>query len=146
MGFFRRLCSWFRKKRKVQTQETERERRSFFLYIMKTPEIVTYLRRERGIAGRKLELTLIDDEDRPAYQIAQIAELLMKDLNFFYLLTERAEAFEELAEEAMEEYGLLLVLLPKEGGQLPGNLVLDVREWEKHLDIISAVSYNTLIV
>ena len=70
----------------------------------------------------------------------------MKDLNFFCLLTERAEAFEELAEEAMEEYGLLLVLLPKGNGKVPGNLILDVREWEKHLDIISAVRYNTLTI
>ena len=112
---------------------------------------ITYLEREYGAKlftyhRKKLELTLIDDEDRPAYQIAQIAEYLMKDLNFFCLLTERAEAFEELAEEAMEEYGLLLVLLPKGNGKVPGNLILDVGEWEKHLDIISAVRYNTLTI
>lgn len=89
-------------------------------------------------------MTLIDDEDRPAYQIAQIAELLMKDLNFFYLVTEREEAFEELAEEAMEEYGLLMVILPKGEEAVPGNVMLDVREWEKHLDIVTTVGYNTL--
>lgn len=144
MGFFRRLIARFRKKEEVQTSKEEEKRRSFFLYIVKTPEIVTYLRREKGIARRKLELTLIDDEDRPAYQIAQIAELLMKDLNFFYLVTEREEAFEELAEEAMEEYGLLMVILPKGEESVPGNVRLDVREWEKHLDIVTTVGYNTL--
>ncbi len=144
MGFFRRLIARFRKKEEVQTSKEEEKRRSFFLYIMKTPEIVTYFRREKGIARRKLELTLIDDEDRPAYQIAQIAELLMKDLNFFYLVTEREEAFEELAEEAMEEYGLLMVILPKGEEAVPGNVMLDVREWEKHLDIVTTVGYNTL--
>ena len=144
MGFFRRLIARFRKKEEVQTSKEEEKRRSFFLYIVKTPEIVTYLRREKGIARRKLELTLIDDEDRPAYQIAQIAELLMKDLNFFYLVTEREEAFEELAEEAMEEYGLLMVILPKGEEAVPGNVMLDVREWEKHLDIVTTVGYNTL--
>ena len=71
---------------------------------------------------------------------------LMKDLNVFYLVTERPEAFQELSEEAMEEYGLLLVLLSGESGQAPGNLTLDIREWEKQLDIISAVSYNTLTI
>ncbi len=131
MGFFRRLIARFRKKEEVQTSKEEEKRRSFFLYIMKTPEIVTYFRREKGIARRKLELTLIDDEDRPAYQIAQIAELLMKDLNFFYLVTEREEAFEELAEEAMEEYGLLMVILPKGEEAVPGNVMLDVREWAR---------------
>ncbi|MCI9008436.1 MAG: hypothetical protein HFI13_10015 [Lachnospiraceae bacterium] len=144
MGFFRRLIARFRKKEEVQTSKEEEKRRSFFLYIVKTPEIVTYFRREKGIARRKLELTLIDDEDRPAYQIAQIAELLMKDLNFFYLVTEREEAFEELAEEAMEEYGLLMVILPKGEEAVPGNVMLDVREWEKHLDIVTTVGYNTL--
>ena len=144
MGFFRRLIARFRKKEEVHTSKEEEKRRSFFLYIMKTPEIVTYFRREKGIARRKLELTLIDDEDRPAYQIAQIAELLMKDLNFFYLVTEREEAFEELAEEAMEEYGLLMVILPKGEEAVPGNVMLDVREWEKHLDIVTTVGYNTL--
>lgn len=144
MRFFRRLIARFRKKEEVQTSKEEEKRRSFFLYIMKTPEIVTYFRREKGIARRKLELTLIDDEDRPAYQIAQIAELLMKDLNFFYLVTEREEAFEELAEEAMEEYGLLMVILPKGEEAVPGNVMLDVREWEKHLDIVTTVGYNTL--
>ncbi len=144
MRFFRRLIARFRKKEEVQTSKEEEKRRSFFLYIVKTPEIVTYFRREKGIARRKLELTLIDDEDRPAYQIAQIAELLMKDLNFFYLVTEREEAFEELAEEAMEEYGLLMVILPKGEEAVPGNVMLDVREWEKHLDIVTTVGYNTL--
>lgn len=144
MRFFRRLIARFRKKEEVQTSKEEEKRRSFFLYIVKTPEIVTYFRREKGIARRKLELTLIDDEDRPAYQIAQIAELLMKDLNFFYLVTEREEAFEELVEEAMEEYGLLMVILPKGEEAVPGNVMLDVREWEKHLDIVTTVGYNTL--
>lgn len=146
MGLFYRFFTWLRKKEEVQVPEEEEERRSFFLYIMKTPKIVTYLRREKGIARRNLELTLVDDEDRPAYQIAQIAELLMKDLNFFYLLTEREEAFEELVEEAMEEHGLLMVLRSREEGEIPGNLILDVGEWEKQLDIVSAVEYNTLII
>ena len=92
VGLFYRFFTWFRRREEVQAPVEKEERRSFFIYIMKTPEIVTYLRREKGIAMRKLELTLIDDENRPAYQVAQIAELLMKDLNFFCLLTERAEA------------------------------------------------------
>lgn len=144
MGLFQKLLQLFRRKEEVPMTEEKEERKSFFLYIVETPKILTYLRRERGISRQKLELALIDDEERPAYQIAQIAELLMKDLNVFYLVTERPDAFEELSEEAMEEYGLLLVLLPREEGPVPGNLTLDVGEWEKQLDIISAVSYNTL--
>lgn len=143
MGWFRRLMARLRRREEVQKPEEE-ERRNFFRYIMETPRIVTWMRREKGISRKKLELTLIDDEERPAYQIGQIAELLMKDLNIFYLVTGREDAFEDLVEEAMEEHGLLLVLLPRTEGQAPGNLILDVGEWEKHLDIISAVSYNTL--
>lgn len=146
MGLFQKLLQLFRKKEEAQETEEREERKSFFLYIKETPKILTYLRRERGISRQKLELVLIDDEERPAYQIAQIAEYLMKDLNVFYLMTGRPAVFEELSEEAMEEYGLLLVLLPKDGGPAPGNLTLDVSEWEKQLDIISAVSYNTLTI
>ena len=146
MGFFQKLLHLFRRKEEAPEAKESEERRSFFLYIVETPKILTYLRRERGISRKKLELALIDDGERPAYQIAQIAELLMKDLNVFYLVTERPEAFQELSEEAMEEYGLLLVLLSGESGQAPGNLTLDIREWEKQLDIMSAVSYNTLTI
>lgn len=147
VGLLHRFLTWLRKKEAVAEPISEETRKSFFLYIVKTPEILTYLRREKGIARRNLELTLIDDENRPAYQIAQIAELLMKDLNFFYLVTERENAFEDLIEEAMEEHGLLMVILAKEEDRKsPGNLTLDVREWEKQLDIISAVSYNTLTI
>ena len=70
----------------------------------------------------------------------------MPDLNLFYIATGRPDAFEDLAEEAMEEYGLLLTLLTDAGGQLPGNLVLDTNEWEKHLDIMSSLRYNTMIM
>lgn len=146
MRFFQKIFSWFRKKERRSEPEAAEERRTFSMYMRETPRIVTYFRREKGISRKDMELVLIDDEDRPAYQIVQIAEYLMKDLNIFYLVTDREDAFEELAEEAMEEYGLLLVFLSGEDGTGPGNLVLDVREWEKHLDIISAVSYNTLTI
>lgn len=146
MRFFRKIFSWFKEKETLPAPEASGERWTFSMYMKETPRIVTYFRREKGISRKDMELVLIDDEDRPAYQIAQIAEYLMKDLNIFYLVTEREDVFEELAEEAMEEYGLLLVFLSGEGGTAPGNLVLDVREWEKHLDIISAVSYNTLTI
>ncbi len=146
MGLFQKLLARFRRKEEIPCSTAQEERKSFLLYITKTPEIVTYLRRESGISRKELELALVDDENRPAYQVIRIAELLMKDLNFFYLLTEREDAFEELVEEAMEEHGLLMVVLQKGEGQIPGNLLLDINEWEKHLDIISAVSYNTLIM
>ena len=146
MRFFQKIFTWFRKKEVLQEPQAAEERRSFSMYMGMAPRIVTYFRREKGISRKDMELDLVDDEDRPAYQIAQIAEYLMKDLNIFYLVTDREDAFEDLAEEAMEEYGLLLVLLPKGKEAGSGNLVLDVREWEKHLDIISAVSYNTLTI
>lgn len=147
MGFFRRLFSRRKKKENTEEMSKREERKSFFLYIVRTPEIVTYFRRERGIPRRNLELALVDDRERPAYQIMQIAELLMTDLNLLYIVTERPEAFEELAEEAMDEHGLLIIVI--EGiptGEMPGNLALDIRDWESHLDIITSVSYNTVIM
>ena len=37
-----------------------------------------------------------------------------------------------------------MVILPKGEEAVPGNVMLDVREWEKHLDIVTTVGYNTL--
>ncbi len=63
---------------------------------------------------------------------------VMTDLNLLYMVTDREEAFLELAEEAMDERGLLVMLRPfSEAENPPGNLVIDIREWEKHLDIMS---------
>ncbi len=145
MGFLRKLLLLWKKKEHTEETEKQEEQKSFFLYIKRIPQIVTYFRREIGIPQKKLELALVDDEDRPAYQIIQIVELLMEDLNLLYLATGRRSEFEELAEEALEHNGLLIVLLdPVMGGNMPGNLTLCLCEWEKHLDIISGVSYNTV--
>lgn len=145
MGFFRRLFSRRREKRHKEEPEILEERKSFFLYIVRIPQILTYYRRSAGIPMKKLELTLVDNEDRPAYQIAQIMELLIPDLNTLYVVTGRRDAYDDLVQEALEQYGLLIVLLePIFDKKMPGNLVLDLRDWEKHLDIISAVSYNTV--
>lgn len=147
MGFFRRLFSrWKRKEPDPDTGSAE-QKKSFFLYIVRVPEILTYMRRTQGISRKKLELVLVDHEEYPAYQIEQIMELLIGDLNLLYVVTERPEAFEELAEEAFEQRGLLVTFLSREQTEhLPGNLVLDLHDWEKQLDIISAVSYNTVIM
>lgn len=137
MGFWKQLLSRWRKKEQPKETRPE-EKKSFYLYIVRIPQILTWFRREKGIPKKKLELTLIDDEDRPAWQIAQIAGLVMTDLNLLYIVTNREEVFQELAEEAMEESGLLVALRPwADAGNPPGNLVLDIREWEKHLDIMS---------
>lgn len=147
MGFFQRLFSRWKRQKSEHKTEPEEQKKSFLLYIGKVPEILTYMRRARGIPRKKLELVLVDHEEYPAYQIAQVMELLMRDLNLFYLVTERPETFEELAEEALEQQGLLVTFLDRtQMDHLPGNLVLDLHDWEKQLDIISAVSYNTVIM
>lgn len=147
MEFFRRLFSLWKKKEHTEEMPGREERHSFFLYIIRTPEILTYFRREKGISRRNLELVLVDDPEHPAWQIVQIAELLMTDLNLLYIVTERPDMFEELAEQAMAERGLLIVIISDAGeAPAPGNLVFDIRDWERHLDIISSVSYNTVIM
>jgi len=146
VGFWRKLLFFRKKKEPAKEVQEQKEQKSFFLYIVRVPEIVTYFRREKGIPRRKLELTLIDNEEQPAWKIQQILELLISDLNLLYLVTEREEAFEEVTQDALAEHGLLVVFLPRTAEEnLPGNLVLDLNDWEKHLDIIPAVGYNTLI-
>lgn len=147
MRWLRKLLLFRRKEKDTEEIPQKTEQKSFFVYMVRIPQILTYFRREKGIARRDLELTLIDNEEQPAYQIAEIAELAMTDLNLLYIVTARPEEFTELADEAMEEHGLLLIILVKDSGKrLPGNLVLDLRDWENQLDIISALSYNTLTI
>ena len=145
MGFLRRLRSLWKKKGHTEEASAPEQKKSFFLYIVRIPQILTYYRRSKGIPMKKLELTLVDNEERPAYQIAQIMELVIPDLNVLYLVTGRGEAYDDLVQEALEQYGLLIVLLePIFEDKMPGNLVLDLRDWEKHLDIICGLSYNTV--
>lgn len=54
-----------------------------------------------------------------------------------YLVTEREEQFEEQAEELFDSQGLI-VAMTKPGTENPSwNLILDLHDWEMHLDIIS---------
>ena len=109
-------------------------------YVPRVPEIVLYMRRQREIPRRQLELTVIDKEDEPAWRVEGIIRNLMKDPQVMYLVTDRAEAFPEMEEEAMEMYGLpFLVLEKKELEKMPGNLVLDLNLWENQLDRFSKV-------
>ena len=60
-------------------------------------EILTRMRRERGIPLKELELVLIDNENEPVWQVQAILETLVPGLNMLYLVTEREQQFEEQA-------------------------------------------------
>ena len=138
---------WFRRREKEDAPEKPAEKKSFLLYTRYAPQILTWFRREKGIPRKDLQLVVIDDEEQPAWKVVRLLEILITDLNLLYLVTKRREAFEELAEQAYEENGLLITIREEAGEEnVPGNLVLDLRGWEKHLDIISEVGYNTLIM
>ncbi len=134
-------------RKRFQEKETETEGRDFFLYIERFAEILTYFRRMKGISRRELEPALVDYEEQPAWRIQQILEKLIPEAKLFYLMTGRPEAFEEFAEELLEEYGMLLILCPDaENGWYPGNLLLNLNDWENQLDIICSVSYHNTMV
>ena len=125
-----------------RTQESESLVRQwqFSDYVLRIPEIILYIRRQREIPRRQLELTLIDKEDEPAWRIKGILRNLMKDPQVMYLVTDRAEAFAEMEEEAMEMYGLPFLVLDKtELKKMPGNLILDLNLWENQLDRFSKI-------
>ena len=144
--FWKKLFLFHRKKNE-DIAEKPAEEKSFLLYTRYAPQILTWFRREKGIPKKDLQLAVIDDEEQPAWKVIRLLEILMTDLNLLYLITKRGEAFEELAEQAYEENGLLILIQEEdEDGNIPGNPVLDLRDWEKHLDIISEVGYNTLIM
>ena len=125
---------------RTQEQEPLVRQWQFADYVQRIPEIILYIRRQREIPRRQLELTLIDKEDEPVWRIKGILRNLMKDPQVMYLVTDRAEAFAEMEEEAMEMYGLPFLVLDKtELEKMPGNLVLDLNLWENQLDRFSKI-------
>ena len=125
---------------RTQEQEPLVRQWQFADYVPRIPEIILYIRRQREIPRRQLELTLIDKEDEPAWRIKGILRNLMKDPQVMYLVTDRAETFAEMEEEAMKMYGLPFLVLDKtELKKMPGNLVLDLNLWENQLDRFSKI-------
>ena len=139
MNWWRRLWKWLKHQRKEDSvpEKKEKEQKSFFLYMRMAPEILTRMRRERGIPLKKLELVLIDNENEPVWQVQAILEKLVPGLNVLYLVTEREEQFEEQAEELFDSRGLIVAMKKPEAENPSGNLILDLHDWEMHLDIIS---------
>lgn len=125
---------------RTQEQEPLVRQWQFADYVPRIPEIILYIRRQCEIPRRQLELTLIDKEDEPAWRIKGILRNLMKDPQVMYLVTDRAEAFAEMEEDAMEMYGLPFLVLDKtELKKMPGNLILDLNLWENQLDRFSKI-------
>lgn len=143
MNLFQRLFFLWRKR----TSESEipcAPLRSFFEYRERAPEVLRYLRRARGIARRDLELIVIDNEEEPAWQVSHVIERLLPEVKLLTIVSERQEYFSELAQDAFEEYGLLVAQTDTRGGKPVGNLVLNLGEWEKQLDILSGEGYNNI--
>ena len=123
----RKIFQWLLRNQKKEIEYKTEEKVKILMfsdYVPRIPEIILYIRRQREIPRRQLELTLIDKEDEPAWRIKGILRNLMKDPQVMYLVTDRAESFAEMEEEAMEMYGLPFLVLDKtELEKMPGNLV-----------------------
>ena len=139
----RKIFQWLLRNQKKEIEYKTEEKVKILMfsdYVPRIPEIILYIRRQREIPRRQLELTLIDKEDEPAWRIKGILRNLMKDPQVMYLVTDRAESFAEMEEEAMEMYGLPFLVLDKtELEKMPGNLVLDLNLWENQLDRFSTI-------
>ena len=137
-NFISKLLNGTSDEQSDRTQEPLVRQWQFVDYVPRIPEIILYIRRQCEIPRRQLELTLIDKEDEPAWRIKGILRNLMKDPQVMYLVTDRAEAFAEMEEEAMEMYGLPFLVLDKtELEKMPGNLILDLNLWENQIDRFS---------
>lgn len=139
----RKIFQWLLRNQKKEIEYKTEEKVKILMfsdYVPRIPEIILYIRRQREIPRRQLELTLIDKEDEPAWRIKGILRNLMKDPQVMYLVTDRAESFAEMEEEAMEMYGLPFLVIDKtELEKMPGNLVLDLNLWENQLDRFSKI-------
>ena len=112
----RKIFQWLLRNQKKEIEYKTEEKVKILMfsdYVPRIPEIILYIRRQREIPRRQLELTLIDKEDEPAWRIKGILRNLMKDPQVMYLVTDRAESFAEMEEEAMEMYGLPYLVLDK---------------------------------
>ncbi len=141
-NFISKLLGRNKDQESEETQKPELPVRQwqFSDYVPRVPEILLYMRRQREVPRRQLELTVVDKEDEPAWRVEGILRNLMKDPQVMYLVTDRAEAFAEMEEEAMELYGLPFLVLEKtELKKMPGNLVLDLNLWENQLDRFSKI-------
>ncbi|MFQ7012630.1 MAG: hypothetical protein ACLRTA_08935 [Clostridia bacterium] len=111
---------WFRgwlknqKQMEALPEKKAEEQKSFFLYMRMAPEILTRMRRERGIPLKELELVLIDNENEPVWQVQAILETLVPGLNMLYLVTEREEQFEEQAEELFDSQDGVAMTKPEQ--------------------------------
>lgn len=139
----RKIFQWLLRNQKKEIEYKTEEKVKILMfsdYVPRIPEIILYIRRQREIPRRQLELTLIDKEDEPAWRIKGILRNLMKDPQVMYVVTDRPESFAEMEEEAMEMYGLPFLVLDKtELKKMPGNLVLDLNLWENQLDRFSKI-------
>jgi hypothetical protein len=139
----RKIFQWLLRNQKKEIEYKTEEKVKILMfsdYVPRIPEIILYIRRQREIPRRQLELTLIDKEDEPAWRIKGILRNLMKDPQVMYVVTDRPESFAEMEEEAMEMYGLPFLVLDKtELEKMPGNLVLDLNLWENQLDRFSKI-------
>ena len=139
----RKIFQWLLRNQKKEIEYKTEEKVKILMfsdYVPRIPEIILYIRRQREIPRRQLELTLIDKEDEPTWRIKGSLRNLMKDPQVMYLVTDRVEAFAEIEEEAMEMYGLPFLVLDKtELEKMPGNLVLDLNLWENQLDRFSKI-------
>ena len=112
----RKIFQWLLRNQKKEIEYKTEEKVKILMfsdYVPRIPEIILYIRRQREIPRRQLELTLIDKEDELAWRIKGILRNLMKDPQVMYLVTDRAESFAEMEEEAMEMYGLPFLVLDK---------------------------------
>ena len=139
----RKIFQWLLRNQKKEIEYKTEEKVKILMfsdYVPRIPEIILYIRRQREIPRRQLELTLIDKEDEPAWRIKGILRNLMKDPQVMYVVTDRPESFAEMEEEAMEMYGLPFLVLDKtELEKMAGNLVLDLNLWENQLDRFSKI-------
>ena len=68
----RKIFQWLLRNQKKEIEYKTEEKVKILMfsdYVPRIPEIILYIRRQREIPRRQLELTLIDKEDEPAWRI-----------------------------------------------------------------------------
>lgn len=107
-------------------EEESESRVPFYLPYIYGKELFDFLCRLGKIPKKQVRMILIDGEDT---RIDYILELLLEEMNYLTIVTDRKAYFESLQERAFQELGLLIDLVhPWEEKNLTGNLVWDFTE------------------
>lgn len=112
---------------KLQNRDQNRsERERTLLKFLYLKELVTIARRKLNITMKDMKLVVIDSGDK---RIEHVLELLVNNLNFLTIITDREEYFTEFRDMIYDTTGLVVDVeeIPLKN-HIEGNIIIDLKQ------------------